>query len=59
MDFHQAYNLASSSCAENRKIVLMQCMIMADDEQLRNARLGLLQECVKTLGCLGDLTQLA
>jgi len=34
-------------------------MIMVEDEQLRTARLGLLRDCVKTLGCLGDLTLLA
>lgn len=34
-------------------------MIMAEEENLRKARLGLLQECVKLLGCLGDLTLLA
>ncbi|RNC29875.1 MAG: Glycine--tRNA ligase beta subunit [Candidatus Dichloromethanomonas elyunquensis] len=34
-------------------------MIMVEDEKVRNARLGLLAECVKQLSCLGDLTLLA
>jgi len=34
-------------------------MIMTEKEQLRNARLGLLKQCVETLGFLGDLTLLA
>lgn len=31
-------------------------MIMVEDERVRNARLGLLKECINILGCIGDLT---
>ncbi|MHB8125617.1 MAG: glycine--tRNA ligase subunit beta [Desulfitobacteriaceae bacterium] len=31
-------------------------MIMVEDESLKNARLALLRQCVKMLGCLGDLS---
>jgi glycyl-tRNA synthetase beta chain len=34
-------------------------MIMVEDEKLRNARLGLLQDCARLLNALGDLTLLA
>ncbi|KLU59632.1 glycine--tRNA ligase beta subunit [Peptococcaceae bacterium CEB3] len=33
-------------------------MIMAEDEDLRKARLALLGQCVEMLGCLGDLSRL-
>ncbi|NMA68454.1 MAG: glycine--tRNA ligase subunit beta, partial [Desulfitobacterium sp.] len=34
-------------------------MIMVDDEELKNARLALLSECVTVLGCIGELSLLA
>lgn len=57
-DYETAFNTAA-------ELVLLienlfdSVMIMAEDEDLKNARLGLLKDCVDNLGCLGDLTQLA
>lgn len=57
-DFNGAYGLASEVVPLIEKL-FDDVMIMAENEKLRNARLGLLQECVHALGCLGDLTLLA
>lgn len=56
-DFEESYALAS------RLVPLIEqlfdsVMIMTDEEELKNARLGLLKGCVQALGCLGDLTLL-
>jgi len=57
-DYFKAYAQAAKLIPYIEKL-FDAVMIMVEDENLRNARLGLLQECVKTLGCLGDLTKLA
>jgi len=57
-DFHQAYTLAAGLVPQIEKL-FESVMIMVDEEKLRNARLGLLVECVQNLGCLGDLTLLS
>lgn len=57
-DFEEAYTLAFSLVPLIEQL-FDSVMIMTEDEVLRNARLGLLQGCVKALGCLGDLTLLA
>jgi len=56
--FAEAYAIASELIPFIEKL-FDSVMIMVEDEQLRTARLGLLRDCVKTLGCLGDLTLLA
>ncbi|MGI6451639.1 MAG: glycine--tRNA ligase subunit beta [Desulfitobacteriia bacterium] len=56
--YRQAYALARELVPLIEKL-FDAVMIMAEDEKLRKARLGLLQECVQALGCLGDLTLLA
>ncbi|NLM21421.1 MAG: glycine--tRNA ligase subunit beta [Peptococcaceae bacterium] len=58
LDFLEAYTQAAQLVPDIEKL-FEAVMIMVEEESLRAARLGLLQECVKTLGCLGDLTQLA
>ncbi|MGI5901686.1 MAG: glycine--tRNA ligase subunit beta [Desulfitobacteriia bacterium] len=57
-DFLKAYSIAVKlvPLIEN---LFEAVMIMVEEEKVRNARLGLLRECVKTMGCLGDLTLLA
>ena len=57
-DYEEAYNLAAELVPLIEQL-FDAVMIMAEDEKLRNARLGVLQDCVKALGCLGDLTLLA
>lgn len=57
-DYSKAFTLAAELVPLIEKL-FDSVMIMAEDEKLRNARLGLLQECVQTLSCLGDLTVLA
>ncbi|MGI6119704.1 MAG: glycine--tRNA ligase subunit beta [Desulfosporosinus sp.] len=57
-DFAEAYKLAG------RLVPLIEAlfqavMIMAEDADLRAARLALLSQCVGILGCLGDLSVLA
>jgi glycyl-tRNA synthetase beta chain len=54
-DFSRAYSLAAELVPLIEKL-FDSVMIMVEEEKLRHARLGLLQECVKSLGCLGDLT---
>lgn len=57
-DYIQAFAKASELVPFIEKL-FDSVMIMVEDEQLRNARLGLLTKCVEALGCLGDLTLLA
>jgi len=57
-DYDRAYALAAELVPLIEKL-FDSVMIMVEDEKVRNARLGLLQECVGLLGCLGDLTLLA
>lgn len=57
-DYEEAYTLASELVPLIEEL-FDAVMIMAEDEKLRNARLGMLQDCVKALGCVGDLTLLA
>jgi len=56
--FAEAYAVASELVPFIEKL-FDSVMIMVEDEKLRTARLGLLRDCVQTLGCLGDLTLLA
>lgn len=58
LDYEEAYSIAAQLVPLIEQL-FDAVMIMAEDEKLRNARLGLLQECAKALGCLGDLTLLA
>lgn len=58
IDYEEAYSLASQLVPLIEQL-FDAVMIMAEDEKLRNARLGLLQECVRALNSLGDLTLLA
>ncbi|KUO64053.1 MAG: glycine--tRNA ligase subunit beta [Gracilibacter sp. BRH_c7a] len=58
MNYEEAYILAAELVPLIEQL-FEAVMIMVEDEKLRNARLGVLQECVKALGCLGDLTLLA
>jgi len=57
-DYSEAYNLAAEIVPYIEKL-FESVMIMVEEEPLRNARLGLLQDCARNLGCLGDLTLLA
>lgn len=57
-DNSRAYSLAAELVPQIEKL-FDAVMIMVEEEKLKNARLGLLQECVKCLGCLGELTLLA
>lgn len=57
-DYLEAYALAAQLVPLIEQL-FEAVMIMTEDQNLRNARLGLLQECAKALGCLGDLTLLA
>ncbi|UWG96843.1 glycine--tRNA ligase subunit beta [Dehalobacter sp. DCM] len=57
-EFTQAYHIAAQAVPLIEKL-FEDVMIMDDDVTVRNARLGLLKECVNTLGCLGDLSLLA
>ena len=57
-DYEEAYTLAAEMVPLIEQL-FDAVMIMAEDEKLRNARLGMLQDCVKALGCVGDLTLLA
>ncbi|NLP43602.1 MAG: glycine--tRNA ligase subunit beta [Peptococcaceae bacterium] len=56
--FSEAYAIASELIPLIERL-FDSVMIMVEDEKLRIARLGLLRDCVKTLGFLGDLTLLA
>lgn len=58
IDYEEAYSLASQLVPLIEQL-FDAVMIMAEDEKLRNARLGVLQECAKALNCLGELTLLA
>ena len=58
LEYLEAYAQASQLIPNIEKL-FEAVMIMVEEESLRAARLGLLQECIKTLGCLGDLTRLA
>ena len=58
MDYKEAYSQAAQLVPLIEQL-FESVMIMAEDVKLRNARLGVLQECVKALGCLGDLALLA
>ncbi len=57
-DYDRAYAIAAELVPFIEKL-FDSVMIMVDDEKLRNARLGLLQECVQLISCIGDLTFLA
>jgi len=57
-DYNQAYFEAAKIVPLVEKL-FDAVMIMVEDQKVRNARLGLLQDCVKLLSCLGDLTFLA
>lgn len=57
-DFFKAYDIASQLVDPVEKLFAA-VMIMADEEKVRKARLGLLQECVRLLGCLGNLALLS
>ncbi|HWQ88769.1 MAG TPA: glycine--tRNA ligase subunit beta [Desulfitobacteriaceae bacterium] len=56
-DFEAAFALASE-LVPFIELLFLSVMIMAEDENLRKARLALLQQCVEMLGCLGDLSLL-
>ena len=58
IDYEEAYSQASQLVPLIEQL-FDAVMIMAEDEKLRNARLGVLQECARALGCLGALTLLA
>lgn len=58
LDYAGAYALAAE-IVPLIETLFAEVMIMAEDEQVKAARLGLLQECVRTLGYLGDLSLLA
>ncbi len=58
IDYEEAYSLAAQLVPLIEQL-FDAVMIMVEDEKLRNARLGLLQECAKALNCLGELTLLA
>lgn len=57
-EYDQAYHVASELVPSIEKLFLA-VMIMVEDEELKQARLALLSECVEILGCLGDLSVLA
>jgi len=57
-DYCQAYSVAAELVPLIEKL-FEAVMIMVEDEKVRNARLGLLQDCVRLLNSLGDLALLA
>jgi glycyl-tRNA synthetase beta chain len=57
-DFDGAYALAAQLVPQIEKL-FDSVMIMVEDEKVRNARLGLLQGCVRLLSCIGELSLLA
>jgi glycyl-tRNA synthetase beta chain len=56
-NYETAYAIASELVPFIESLFLS-VMIMVEDENLRKARLALLQQCVGMLGCLGDLSLL-
>jgi len=56
-DFEAAFALAAE-LVPFIELLFLSVMIMAEDVNLRKARLALLQQCVEMLGCLGDLSLL-
>lgn len=56
-DYEQAFRKAARIVPYIEKL-FDSVMIMAEEENIRRARLGLLSKCVEVLSCLGDLTLL-
>jgi glycyl-tRNA synthetase beta chain len=54
-DYEQAFELAFE-LVPLIEVLFQRVMIMVEDENLKNARLALLRQCVEILGCLGDLS---
>lgn len=57
-EYEKAYNVAAELVA-HIEALFQAVMIMVEDEQLKQARLALLSECVEILGCIGELSLLA
>ncbi|MFA6808462.1 MAG: glycine--tRNA ligase subunit beta, partial [Eubacteriales bacterium] len=57
-DFSEAYIKATELVPSIEKL-FDSVMIMVEDKRLKTARLGLLNNCVSVLGCLGELTLLS
>ncbi len=57
-NYEQSYRLAAELVPLVESLFLA-VMIMVEAEDLRQARLALLGQCVETLGCLGELSLLA
>lgn len=57
-NYEDAYDLAWEIVPQIEAL-FQAVMIMADDEDLKRARLALLAQCVEMLGCLGELSILA
>jgi len=57
-EYEKAYQVASELVPFIEDL-FQAVMIMAEDENLKQARLALLSECVEILGCIGELSLLA
>jgi glycyl-tRNA synthetase beta chain len=57
-EYEKAY-LVAAELVPLIEDLFLAVMIMVEDEQLKQARLALLSECVEILGCIGDLSFLA
>ncbi|TGE32556.1 glycine--tRNA ligase subunit beta [Desulfosporosinus sp. Sb-LF] len=57
-NYEDAYKLAGELVTQIEAL-FQAVMIMVEDENLKRTRLALLSQCVKMLGCLGDLSVLA
>lgn len=57
-EYEKAYNVANE-LVPLIEALFIAVMIMVEDENLKQARLALLGECVEILGCIGELSLLA
>lgn len=57
-EYEKAYNVANE-LVPLIEALFVAVMIMVEDENLKQARLALLGECVEILGCVGELSLLA
>lgn len=57
-EYEKAYNVANE-LVPLIEALFVAVMIMVEDENLKQARLALLSECVEILGCIGELSLLA
>ena len=57
-DYEEAYRLAGEIVPQIEAL-FQAVMIMVEDVRVKNNRIALLEQCVKMLGCLGELSVLA